>query len=159
MADRYELVLDVDLAPILTEDELAELRWHVGRSPQPDRLVLGTDKFLPAFPLGDPTDPDCEWETADPEPLFAAAEPDAPAADLTSRTPAGWHLKARQEFHPDSFPALRAFLEWLGPRVTEPGQIGHLRSYEDTEPEPVLAENQTIILPPALIEHTEDLPW
>ncbi|GAB3747083.1 hypothetical protein [Microlunatus parietis] len=158
MADLYELILDVDLVPTLTGDELAELRWHVGETPQPDRLVLGTDRFLPAFPLGDPTDPDCEWQTDDPQPLFAA-EPDASEAALTSRSPDGWHLTARQDLHPDQFPALRAFLDWLGPRASTPGPIGHLRWHEDTDSEPLLVENRTIKLPTAVIDHTQDLPW
>ncbi|MGP3916698.1 hypothetical protein [Nonomuraea sp. 10N515B] len=71
MADIYELVLSVDIRADVTDDELAELRWHVGQGARPERLPIGTDRYVETYPLGDPDDPDCEWEDAEPAPVFA----------------------------------------------------------------------------------------
>ncbi|MFC7624909.1 hypothetical protein [Microlunatus sp. GCM10028923] len=162
MADSYELLLDVDLGPGLTSDELAELRWHLGQTPLPERLVLGTDAFRAAYPLGDPSDPDCEWDIADPDPLFAgrgAAHSIGGelSAGLVAREPAGWTLTARQELHPDLFDPLRAFLGWLGPRAIGADEaVGSLRWYEDTAAEPLVINGGVITIPPSIAEHTED---
>ncbi|MFF9512175.1 hypothetical protein ACF1BU_36845 [Streptomyces sp. NPDC014724] len=40
MSDVYELVVTVDLRDEITEQELAELRWHLGIGPQPERLSI-----------------------------------------------------------------------------------------------------------------------
>src|SRR5947207_5394331 len=46
VGDLYELVLSIDLRGDITDDELAELRWHVGQGPRPERLPIGTDAYL-----------------------------------------------------------------------------------------------------------------
>jgi hypothetical protein len=126
----------MDIRADVTDDELAELRWHVGQGPRPERLPSGVDssvlfssptaagtasagrarharvrrptnaapnasvtaaaRLLPGvspggfavgdvrtcgarvvgrcrrtYPLGNPADPDCEWETEEPSPAFA----------------------------------------------------------------------------------------
>jgi len=165
VADTYEVLLAVDIHGDLGDEELAELRWHLGQGPLPKRLPMGTDQYLPTFPLGDPEDPDCAWETAEPEPLFAQHGPahhisGALVAVLTEReAPEGWSLTVRQELHPDEFYALRAFLYWLGPHSTHaPGSsehhIGHLRFHESTAVIPLVLSNGTIAQPDEITVHT-----
>jgi hypothetical protein len=150
VADLYELVLGLDLRD-LTPDEEAELRWHVGAAGRPERLVLGTDRSLPTWPLGDPADPDCEWETAEPEPAFANTGPAYRIGGLRMAAMEtrdnGWALTVRQELHPDDFPALRAILERLGPRAVHDGFVGHLRFYESDAVMPLIVHDGRIALP------------
>ncbi|MGB3444147.1 MAG: hypothetical protein WBA97_35870 [Actinophytocola sp.] len=165
MADSYEIVLAMDIRADLTDDELAELRWHLGQGPLPERLPIGTDQYLPAFPLGDPGDPGCEWETAEPEPLFARHGPahhigGALVAVLADReTPRSRSLTVRQELHPDEFYSLRTILDWLGRHSTrDSGEhyLGHLRFYENTETTPLVLSNGTIAVPEEITEYTPD---
>jgi hypothetical protein len=163
VADLYELVLAMDLGAGLTGDELAELRWHVGQGPRPERLPIGTGDHLEAYPLDDPGDPDCRWETADPEPVFAergaaARVGGALVAELVAREPDGWALTVRQELHPDSFYALRALLEWLGPRADGLDGVerfvGYLRFHEDAGIVPLVLAGGRVRLPEAVEAHT-----
>lgn len=154
MADLYELVLALDLRD-LTPDEEAELRWHVGAGERPERLVFGTDANLEAWPLGDPNDPDCEWEKAEPEALFAATGPahrigGALVRRLEPRDN-GWALTVRQELHPDQFPALRSILERLGPRAARDGFVGYLRFYENTDVTSMTVDSGRIAMPADLL--------
>jgi hypothetical protein len=157
MADSYEVVLAVDLDAGVDGDELAELRWHVGEGPVPARFPLGTDRYLPAHPLGDPGDPDCAWETAAPEPLFAGRGPARHIGGTLSAgvrgAPGGWSLAVRQELHPDEFYALRALLAWLGRHGTG-GHIGHLRCHEGTEVTPLVLTGGAVALPEDITAHT-----
>lgn len=158
MADLYELVLALDLRD-LPPDEEAELRWHVGDGERPARLVFGTDRFLEAWPLGDPGDPDCEWETADPEPLFAATGPahrigGARVALLVERDGGGWALTVRQDLHPDQFYALRSIIDRLGPHAVHEGFAGHLRFYESDAVAPLIVHDGRITPPDAVVDHT-----
>ncbi|MER6612141.1 hypothetical protein [Streptomyces xantholiticus] len=43
MADIFELMLTLDLRDELSEEELAELRWHLGLGPRPKVLRIVTD--------------------------------------------------------------------------------------------------------------------
>jgi hypothetical protein len=166
VGDLYEVVLTIDVRADVTDDELTELRWHVGQAPRPERFPFGTDNYLDTFPLGDPADPGCEWETAEPEPLFAerggaSAVGGALVADLAERKgPDGWALTVRQELHPDSFYALRSVLAWLGPAAAHartadvPFFAGYLRFHEDVDVVPLVLLNGRIGLPEAIEEHT-----
>lgn len=160
MADLYELVLALDLRDDLAPDQLAELRWHVGQGERPEKLVLGTDNYLETFPLGDPADPDCEWETAEPTPAFADRGPatrigGALVAALVPRgEPAGWALTLRQELHPDQFYQLRTMLEWVGRWAAHDGFAGYLRFFETTEVTPLMVHSGQIGLPADVDEHT-----
>ena len=170
MGDVYELVLTIDVRADISPAELAELRWHVGDGPQPDPLPMGTGAVRATFPLGDPRDPDCEWEDAPPEPLFAGRggarrTGGALVAELVEREdPDGWALTVRQELHPDDFHALRALLAWLGPHSARahdagvPRGVGHLRFHESTEHTPLVLLNGRIRVPDALAEHTPHRP-
>ncbi|WP_436758225.1 hypothetical protein [Streptosporangium sp. V21-05] len=166
MADIYELVLSVDVRADITDDELAELRWHVGQGPRPGRLPIGTDRYVEAHPLGDPDDPDCEWEDAEVEPVFARRGAawrvgGALVAELAARERSdGWALTVRQEFHPDDFYRLRTLLDWLGRYSLDAHTdgvesfVGYLRFHESTEIAPLVLLNGRIRVPEDIESHT-----
>ncbi|MER5337903.1 hypothetical protein [Micromonospora sp. NPDC002717] len=165
MGDLYEIVLSIDLRGDLTDDEFAELRWNVGQEPRPERLPIGTDAYRETYPLGDPDDPDCEWESAEPAPIFgqrgaARRVGGALIAELVERKqPDGWALTVRQELHPDMFYQLRTLLEWLGSRAVDRGDgvervVGYLRFHETTEITPLVLANGRIGIPADVRAHT-----
>jgi hypothetical protein len=159
VGDYYELVLTIDIRPDIPADELAELRWHMGQEPRPEQLLSVPEDCLDIYPLGDPNDPDCEWETAEPEPMFAQrgaawAVGGALVAELVRRErPDGWSLTARQEVDPNDSLRLSALLEWLGPRSIYaqtdgiPFFVGYQRFYESNEIEPLILLDGRIRLP------------
>jgi hypothetical protein len=166
VADIYELVLSMDIRADVTDDELAELRWHLGQGPRPERLPIGTANYLETYPLGDPDDPECAWETAEPEPVLAQRGTarkvgGAAVAELVSREQQdGWSLTVRQELHPDAFYQLRALLAWLG-RSSVNAQtssieffVGYLRFHESIEIAPLILLNGQIRLPKDIESHT-----
>jgi hypothetical protein len=122
MADTFEVQLTLDLPGTLTPREVALLRWH----------------------LGDGTEARPEGPNAYEYPLWAERGPARHVGGLqvADLSPAahGWSLTARQELHPDCFPDLRALLEWLGPRTTTVGPIGHVRFHEDHVPTVLIAQ-------------------
>jgi hypothetical protein len=162
MGDMYEVVLAMDIRADVTDDELAELRWHVGQGPRPERLTMGTDSYLNTHPLGDPDDPDCEWDTDEPAPAFdgrgaGSQIAGARVAELVRREdPDGWSLTVRQEFHPDWFYQLRSLLDWLGPHSVNanvsdiPFFVGYMRYCDSTEIEPLVLLNGRIGLPESI---------
>ncbi|WP_344470344.1 hypothetical protein [Nonomuraea monospora] len=166
MGDLYELTLSLDLSADLTGDELAELRWHTGQGPRPERLPIGSDHYLEAYPLGDPDDPACEWDTAEPEPLLAGRGAGwqvggALVAELVGRkNPDGWALTARQAVHPDSFYLVRTLLGWLGRRSLHAGTggveffVGYLRFCESVEIAPLVLLDGRIRVPAEVEAHT-----
>jgi hypothetical protein len=113
-----------DIRADVTDDELAELRWQMGHGPRPERLPIGADRYVETCPLGDPDDPDGEWEVAEPAPVFAqrgAARQvgGALVAELVERERSdGWALTVRQELHLDDFYQLRTLLDWLGRKTS-----------------------------------------
>jgi hypothetical protein len=168
VADIFEFVLSMDIRTDITDDELAELQWHVGQGPRPERLPLGTDNYLASYPLGDPSDPDCEWQTEDPDPAFARRGGalrvgGALVAELVRREqPDGWSLTVRQELHPDNFYQLRTLLDWLGRFSVNAGIeglpffVGYLRFYESIEIEPLILSDGRIRLPEEVELQTPD---
>ena len=166
MGDMYEVVLTMDIRADVTGDELAELRWHVGQGPRPERLTMGTDNYLNTRPLGDPSDPDCEWDTDEPAPAFTLRGAGwkiegALVAELVRREgPDGWSLTVRQEFHPDEFYQLRSMLNWLGPHSVNanvndiPFFVGYMRFYENDEITPFVLLNGRIGLPESIESST-----
>ncbi|MEV1239610.1 hypothetical protein ACIBO2_38605 [Nonomuraea sp. NPDC050022] len=166
MGDIYELVLTMDLRADLGDDELAELRWHVGQGPRPERLPIGTGDYLETYPLGDPDDPDCEWEDVDPEPVFARRFPamrvgGVLVAELVERKQAeGWALTVRQELHPNEFYQVRALLEWLGPCSVNAQAagieffVGYIRFSTSVQVTPLILLNGRIGLPEDIESHT-----
>ncbi|MER5627060.1 hypothetical protein ABT061_39150 [Streptosporangium sp. NPDC002544] len=166
MADIYELVLSVDIRADVTDDELAELRWHVGQGPRPERLPIGTDRYVETYPLGDPNDPDCEWEDAEAEPVFAQRGAawrvgGALAAELVARERSdGWALTVRQELHPGDFYRLRTLLDWLGRCSVDAHAggvesfVGYLRFHESIEITSLVLLNGRIRVPEDIESHT-----
>ncbi|MGR6916431.1 hypothetical protein ACU635_19490 [[Actinomadura] parvosata] len=161
MGDLYELALSLDLTAAVTDDELAELRWHLGQGPLPERLPIGSDRYAVTYPLGDPDDPACEWITDDPEPLFARRGPawqvgGALVAELVRREPpAGWALTVRHTVHPDQFYWVRTLLGWLGRHSAGPGPfVGYLRFSESTRIDPLLVADGRIRMPADVVAHT-----
>lgn len=161
MADVYEVVLTVDLEPVVTGPELAELRWHLGTGDRPATYPIGSDRYVEAFPLGDPSDPGCQWETADPEPLFACRGAarrvgGVLVSELVGR-PDGWALTVRQEVHPDGFYQLRTLLAWLGGRTRRATTFaGYLRFHEETSVSPLVVADGAIAVPDDVAAHTPD---
>jgi hypothetical protein len=143
------------------------VRWHVGQGPRPERLPSGADSYLATYPLGNPAEPDCEWETEVPSPAFAQRGAairvgGALSAELVEREdPGGWALTVRQELHPDDFYRLRTLLDWLGPRAVHAQDagiefvVGHLRFEESVHSEPFLLVNGRMRLPEDIESHTQ----
>ncbi len=161
MADVYEVVLTMDLEQAVSEPELAELRWHLGMGERPETYPIGTDNYAETFPLGDPSDPGCQWETAEPDPLFAArGAAHRVGGVLVSELvggPDGWALTVRQEVHPDSFYQLRTLLVWLGRRArTGTSFAGYLRFHEEPGVSSLVVRDGEIAVPDAVEEHTPD---
>ncbi|WP_433362562.1 hypothetical protein [Streptosporangium sp. CA-115845] len=166
MGDIYELVLSVDIRADVTDDELAELRWHVGQGPRPERLPIGTDRYVETYPLGDPDDPDCEWEDAEAEPVFARRGAawrvgGALVAELVARERSdGWALTVRQELHPGDFYRLRTLLDWLGRCSVGANAggvesfVGYLRFHESAEIAPLVLVDGRIRVPEDIESHT-----
>ncbi|MCX4736715.1 hypothetical protein [Streptomyces sp. NBC_01363] len=157
MSDVYELAISVDLRDELSEQELAELRWHLGIGPQPERLSIVT-----AFPIvvvdeaGDPVIED------EPRPLLAGGgvawrvggvlgSALADRADLPRK---GWSLTSRQEIHPDEFEQVGELLCWLAARVHDTDRlagdvvpIGGLKHLEALTPDVIEVVNGQIAWP------------
>jgi hypothetical protein len=122
VGDLYEFNLALDLRDDLTEAELADLRFHLTPGPErdyaadesewaPEPLLAGTG---PAYRIGGS--------------LFAVLE--------RRRREPGWALTARQEVHAESIDDLRDLVLRLVRHSAYPYcNIGHLRFFEDEQPE------------------------
>lgn len=145
MADLHEVLIVAELPADLPEADLAELRWHLGLGPEPERQTIVTD-CLPLITFdenGEPL-PEDRWEV-DTFPLLAERGPaDAKVggvcfSDLVQRenpSDPGWALSARQVLHSDDLTLLTQLLRWLQARAV--GRGGgpvcfscHMRFYED----------------------------
>ncbi|MEU1820097.1 hypothetical protein ABZ543_33670 [Streptomyces roseifaciens] len=149
MSDIYELQLALDLPDSLPEADMDVLRRHL------------SDEG------GDADHDEHDEETGGPEayPLLASRGPAWRIGGVLvgelCRGPRGWALTARQEVHPDEFPALEALLVWLAARTSTPGPIGYLRFYESTVPDVLMADGQVpcrMSLRPSAAVETELLP-
>ncbi|HLT12110.1 MAG TPA: hypothetical protein VK028_15125 [Micromonosporaceae bacterium] len=147
MADIYEFLITMDLRDDLSNDEIADLRWHLGLGPQPKRLAI-----LTAFPVVTEDDDGQPQIKDEPRPLLAERGAawkvsGALCAELARRDqPAGWALTVRQELHPDDFDLVRKLLDWLAGHTKYHNEdrdaaglevfVGYLRWYEDLRPCP-----------------------
>ncbi|MFJ5731002.1 hypothetical protein [Streptomyces paradoxus] len=157
MADVFELMLTMDLIDEMSQEELAELRWHLGLGTEPDVLRIVTD--FPVVVEDDHGKPVIENH---PEPLLGQHDQAskvggslASALERRQDTEAGaWSLTSRQEIHPDDFERAGQLLSWLatkadgrhrgpGGRVT----LGWTRFYEDRQPEPLVVRDGAVIWP------------
>ncbi|AQT71393.1 MULTISPECIES: hypothetical protein [unclassified Streptomyces] len=157
MSDVYELTIAVDLRDEISDAELAELSWHLGIGPRPDRLTIVT-----AFPVVVLDDSDMPVIEDDPRPLLAGrgaawrvggvlCSALASRADLPRK---GWSLMSRQEMHPDDFDEVGELLRWLAARahathVREDGAVGvgFLRFHEAEIPEALRVESGQVRWP------------
>lgn len=148
MSDLHDLLLVLDLRADVPAEEIAELRWHLGLGPAPERLaiVTGFDEVV----LDDNGEPARDAtgtilvESA-PYQLLAARGParrvaGALAGTLEPRDDGGWALTVRQEVHPDEFEHLDQLLAWLATRLRHAGThfVGYLRHLEDASAGEVL---------------------
>ncbi|MFF4324044.1 hypothetical protein [Streptomyces sp. NPDC001568] len=145
MSDLHELMIAVDLRDEISEMELAELNWHLGIGPRPDRLSIVT-----AFPVVVEDDSGNPVIDDDPHPLLAERGAAARVGGvlgsaLASRaglSRGGWSLTSRQEIHPDEFERVGELLCWLATRAHETHRLGNgavgvgfLRFYEAEVPD------------------------
>ncbi|WP_395297157.1 hypothetical protein ACF9IK_29775 [Kitasatospora hibisci] len=157
MADIFELMLTLDLRDELSEEELAELRWHLGLCPKPEILRIVTE-----FPFVNETD-DGELVVEDhPQPLLGHhGEAFKVGGALVSillrreRTWCGvWALTSRQEIHPDQFDLTGELLSWLATKAGDCHRrfdgsvdLGWTRFYESRQAEPLVVRDGVVIWP------------
>ncbi|QKV91252.1 hypothetical protein HUT19_05440 [Streptomyces sp. NA02950] len=155
MSDVYELTLAMDLCDDLSEEEIAELRWHLGLGPQPERLsILSSFPVVVADESGEPQVED------QPEALLsqhgaAWRVGGVVSSELIRRKGRGgrrgWAMTSRQELHPDLFGPVGVLLTWLAGKADpmhadEDGavHVGCLRFLEDLDPRPLVVRNGTV---------------
>lgn len=157
MADIYELSLALNLREELSEEELAELRWHLGSGPEPERL-----RIVPAFPVV-LVDDDGEPVVADePVPLLGrrgeAWKVDGALVSVLLRPEDArhgtWALTVRQEVHPDEFDRTGELLGWLATKAhdrhraaTGEVRLGWIRFCESHRFEPLVVRDGRTVWP------------
>ncbi|MET9657790.1 hypothetical protein [Streptomyces sp. NPDC006510] len=157
MSDVYELAVSVDLRDELSEQELAELRWHLGIGPQPERLSIVTE--FPYVVVNEAGEPVVEDE---PRPLLACSGAawrvggvlGSALAGRADPPRKGWSLTSRQEIHPDDFEKIGELLCWLAGRVHDTHRladhavsIGCLRFHEASTPDALEVLHGQIVWP------------
>lgn len=160
MADVFELTLALDLHDPLSEEELAELHWHLGLGPKPEILRIVT-----AFPVAMEDEHGNVVVEDHPEPLLGChgeeafktggALVSALVRRQDSRSGA-WALTSRQEIHPDDFERTGELLSWLATkavdahRCSDDGDVhlGWIRFCEEVQPKPlVVVGNGAVVWP------------
>ncbi|MER6031002.1 hypothetical protein [Streptomyces sp. NPDC001851] len=151
MADIYELSLALNLREGLSDQEVAELRWHLGLGPKPERLGI-----VSAFPMAVEGEDGEPVVVDEPVPLLAQqGEAWKVGGVLVSvllspqDTRHGtWALTVRQEIHPDEFDSTGELLTWLASRAddrhhTSTGEIrlGWTRFCDSDRFEPLAVRN------------------
>lgn len=150
-------MLTLDLRDELSEEEIAELPWHLGLGPQPKALRIVRDfPFVVEDDQGEPVVED------HPEPLLAvhgeAFNVQGALVPLLSRrhdtSRGAWALTCRQEIHPDDFERTGELLSWLASRAgdahrTPDGsfRLGWTRFCEEDRPEPLVVRDGEVIRP------------
>ncbi|MFB7462760.1 hypothetical protein ACFCZ1_04520 [Streptomyces sp. NPDC056224] len=153
----YELMLALDLHDELSDEELAELRWHLGLSPQPRFLRIVTE-----FPFAVEDDRGVPVIEDHPESLLgqhgeAFKIGGVLVSSLLRRgetSPGAWGLTSRQEVHPDDFERTGKLLSWLAGKAAG-GHRGHdgtvhlgwTRFHEEREPKPLVVQDGLVIWP------------
>ncbi|APS19894.1 hypothetical protein TK78_13660 [Streptomyces sp. Tue 6075] len=161
MSDIHELIVTVDLREGLSEQQLTELRWHLGLGPQPAHLTVVTD--FPCVVVDDDGVPRIENE---PRPLLAGSGPawrttGALCSALAARDGlpgGGWALTSRTEIHPDEAEEVGALLGWIAEHAQDTlrrgdgtVRLGHYRASEDPEPSALESRDGRINLAEALL--------
>ncbi|MGW6024217.1 hypothetical protein [Streptomyces sp. NPDC055099] len=153
MADIYELSVALDLCADVSDEEIAELRWHLGLGPRPVSLTI-----VRAFPVVVEDDEGQPVIEDDPVPLLgchdaASKVGGALTSALLSRE-GGWALTARQEIHPDDLDRVGELLVWLAGRAADhhesPGgsvHVGWIRFHEEDSPTPLTVRGGGVVWP------------
>ncbi|MEU2390308.1 hypothetical protein [Streptomyces sp. NPDC007369] len=157
MADIFELMLSLDLRDEWSEDELAELRFHLGLGPRPEILRIATGvAFRDEGDYGelDVDDP--------PQPLLgrhggAFKVGGALVSVLLRRAETGrgaWALTSRQEIHPDQFDPVGELLGWLATKAGDCHRrfdgsvaLGWTRFCESDRTEPLVVRDGVVMWP------------
>ncbi|MFI9041031.1 hypothetical protein [Streptomyces sp. NPDC053726] len=157
MADIFELMLTLDLRDELSEEELAELRWHLGLGPQPEVLRIVTE-----FPFVVEDDRGELIIEDRPESLLgrhgeAFTVEGALVSVLLRRQDTrhdAWALTSRQEIHPDDFERTGELLSWLAAKAGDfhrrpdgSVNLGWTRFYEGRQCEPLVVRDGVVIWP------------
>ncbi|MFJ8038922.1 hypothetical protein ACIRBX_00225 [Kitasatospora sp. NPDC096147] len=161
MADIYELTLALDLDE-LSEEELAELRWHLGLGPRPETLRIVTE-----FPNAYHDDDGHLVIEDEPRPLLAghgeAFKIDGALVSVLLRRERTtwfgvWALTSRQEIHPDDFDLTGRLLGWLATKAGDSRRntvggadivdLGSIRFYESRRPVPLVVRDGVVIWRP-----------
>ncbi|MFJ5863435.1 hypothetical protein ACIQEY_03310 [Streptomyces parvus] len=160
MSDIHELTVTVDLREGLSEQQLTELRWHLGLGPQPAHLTVVTD--FPCVVVDDGV-PRIENE---PRPLLAGSGPawrttGALCSALAARDGlpgGGWALTSRTEIHPDEAEEVGALLGWIAEHAQDTlrrgdgtVRLGYYRASEDPEPSALESRDGRVNLAEALL--------
>lgn len=154
MADIFELFIALDLREGLADEEVAELRWHLGMGdrPEPLRIVAG-------LPEGSCDDDGEAVGDERPEPLLAGRGGawkvgGALVSVLERARHGGWALTIRQEVHPNDFDLTGDLLRWLADRVDDRHRsadgavrLGWTRFYESDRFEPLVVRAGEVLWP------------
>ncbi|MFB7982586.1 hypothetical protein [Streptomyces vinaceus] len=153
----YEMTVAIDLRDEISEQELAELCWHLGIGPRPERLSIITQ-----FPVVVEDESGMPVIEDDPYPLLAGhgaawqvggvlCSELAPRANQPRN---GWSLTSRQEVHPDEFGKVGELLRWLAAKAhgrhrlgDGTVRVGSLRFYETDVPEVLQVESGQVNWP------------
>ncbi|MFI8879767.1 hypothetical protein [Streptomyces sp. NPDC055243] len=153
MADIYELSMALDLRDDVSEEEIAELRWHLGLGSRPVGPTIVRE-----FPVVVEDDQGELVTEDDPVPLLgrheAALKVGGALTSVLLRREDGWALTARQEIHPDDFDRVDELLTWLATKAGDHHgrfdgsvHIGWIRFYETEEPDPLTVRNGGVAWP------------
>ncbi|MEU0393686.1 hypothetical protein ABZ208_13055 [Streptomyces sp. NPDC006208] len=157
MADIYEVSIVLNLRESLMDEDVAELRWHLGLGPKPETLHI-----VPVFPTV------VEDERGEP------VVEDHPVALLGRQGEAwkvggalvsvllrpedarygAWALTVRQEIHPDEFDRTGELLSWLATKAddrhrsaTGTVHLGWIRFCESDRFEPLMVRDGEVVWP------------
>jgi hypothetical protein len=157
VADIYELSVVLNLGENLSDEEIAELRWHLGLGPKPEILHI-----VPEFPVVVEDDRG-ELVTEDhPVPLLGrhgeAWKVDGALVSVLLRPEdplyGPWALTVRQEIHPDEFDRTGELLSWLATKAgdrhrpsTGTVHLGWTRFCESDRFEPLVVRDGEVVWP------------
>jgi hypothetical protein len=157
MADIFELNIVLNLRDDLSDEELAELRWHLGVGPQPEILRIVSE--FPVVVVDDAGEPAVENH---PEPLLGqhgdAWKVNGALTSVLLRledpTNGAWALTVRQEIHPDQFESIAELLTWLSTKADDRHRreagafhLGWIRFHESDRFEPLVVRDGEVEWP------------
>ena len=157
MSSIYELSIVLNLREDLSDEEVTELRWHLGLGPKPETL-----RIVPKFPLV-VEDDNGELAVEDhPESLLgrheAARHVGGALVSALVRPEHSWNgpwaLTVRQEIHPDEFELTGELLGWLAAKAADRHRdktgtvcLGWTRFCESDRFEPLMVRDGQVAWP------------